>query len=58
MLSVAQNALRCADGVWQVWTPEQLSQREREMDVGTIWIIGHNIASEITDQSPFLVVLW
>lgn len=57
LASVTRTALMQADGVWQVWTPDQLSEKEREMEVSTIWIIGRNIASDITDQSPFLDVV-
>lgn len=57
LATATRTAMMQADGVWQVWSPDQLSRREREMDVKTIWIIGHNIASDITDQSPFLDVV-
>ncbi len=57
LAKVTRTALMQADGVWQVWTPDQLSEKERDMEVSTIWIIGRDIGSDITDQSPFLGVV-
>lgn len=55
--NVTRVAMMQADAVWNVWTPEQLSERERDMTVGTIWIVGRNFESEITEASPFLDVV-